>query len=477
MSDKHFLPLVLATFFAASTAHATVDLIAIGSVSGHYEDVATETAGPLENGVPGNRLGGIGSGLAYAGGNIFLALPDRGPNAASYNSAVDNTTSYITRFQTLHLSLAPSDPSSALPFTLTPFLTATTLLWSRTPLSYGTGAGLGLGSGAPALNTKHVYYFTGRSDNFDPTQLSTNPNNARLDPEGIRVSKDGASVFISDEYGPYVYQFDRASGRRLKVFTLPSTFAVTHLSPVGDTEINGNTSGRVANKGMEGLAITPDGQTLVGIMQAPLIQDGGKTVRIVTIDIATGTTHAYAYTLTTGSGVSEIIAVNDHEFLVDERDGKGLGDDSKAVAKALYKIDLTGAQDVSTLSGSANLAPVAVSKTLFLDVVKALTDHGLDVRHIPAKLEGLAFGQDVVIHGVTKHTLYVANDNDFTATATVTVGGMADAVDNPNQFFVFAFDSTDLPGFIPQQVTAFSPLCPEGREDGDDEGRFNDRPQ
>ena len=68
----------------------------------------------------------------------------------------------------------------------------------------------------------------------------------------------------------------------------------------------------------------------------------------------------------------------------------------------------------------------------------------------------------------TKHTLYVANDNDFTATATVTVEGVAVAVDNPNQFFVFAFDSEDLPGFVPQQIKAFSPLCPDGREDGDD---------
>jgi len=474
MLGKHLLPLLLASLFAASTAHAAIDLIAIGSVSGSYEDFAIETAGPLENGVPGNRLGGIGSGLAYAGCNTFIALPDRGPNATPYNSAVDNTTSYITRFQTLNLSLAPSDPGSALPFTLTPFLTATPLLWSRTPLSYGTGAGLGLDSGAPALNTQHIHYFTGRSDNFDPNvPSSTNPNNARFDPEGIRVSRDGKSVFISDEYGPYVYQFDRTTGRRLKAFTLPSELAVTNLSPAGDTEISGNTSGRVANKGMEGLAITPDGKTLVGIMQAPLIQDGGKTVRIVTIDIATGTTHEYAYTLTTGSGVSEIVAVNNHEFLVDERDGKGLGDDSKAAAKTLYKIDLTGAQDVSNMSGSANLAPVAVSKTQLLDVVQALTDHGIDVRHIPAKLEGLAFGQDVVIHGATKHTLYVVNDNDFTATATVTVGGVAVAVDNPNQFFVFAFDSTDLPGFVPQQIKAFSPLCSDDREEGDEGEHFN----
>ena len=284
-------------------------------------------------------------------------------------------------------------------------------------------------------------------------------------------------MFISDEYGPYVYQFNRATGRRLKAFTLPSKFAVTNLSPVGATEmnVNTNTSGRVANRGMEGLAITPDGQTLVGLMQGPLIQDGGATVRIVTIDIATGTTHEYAYTLTPpGSGVSEILAVNDHEFLVDERDGNGLGDNSVAAAKTLYKIDLTGAQDVSNLSGSTNLAPVAVSKSEFLDIVKVLTDHGIDARHIPAKLEGLAFGQDVVINGVTKHTLYVVNDNDFAATTTVTVGGVAATVDNPNQFFVFAFDDADLPGFVPQQIKAFSPLCLDGHEDKDDGEHFND---
>jgi len=277
-------------------------------------------------------------------------------------------------------------------------------------------------------------------------------------------------VFISDEYGPYVYQFDRATGRRLKAFTLPSNLAVSNLSPVGGTEISGNTSGRVANKGMEGLAITPDGKTLVGIMQASLIQDGGTTVRIVTIDIATGATHQYAYTLTTGSGVSEIVAVNDHEFLVDERDGKGLGDGSNAVVKQLYHIDLTGAQEVSGITGASNLAGQAVSKTLFLDVVDALIAHGISKDHVPAKLEGLAFGQDVVIGGVTKHTLYVANDNDFTTTALDFHNSLTD---NPNQFFVFAFDSMDLPGFIPQQIKAFSPLCSNDREEEDDGTHFN----
>ena len=64
--------------------------------------------------------------------------------------------------------------------------------------------------------------------------------------------------------------------------------------------------------------------------------------------------------------------------------------------------------------------------------------------------------------------------NDFAATTTVTVGGVAATVDNPNQFFVFAFDDEDLPGFVPQQIKAFSPLCPDGPGDKNDGERSND---
>src|SRR5262249_60177477 len=64
---------------------------------------------------------------------------------------------------------------------------------------YGTGAGVGLGSGAPALNAvDHTHYFTGRSDNFDPSKSSTNPANARLDPTGIPAANHRPSVIIPD---------------------------------------------------------------------------------------------------------------------------------------------------------------------------------------------------------------------------------------------------------------------------------------
>lgn len=451
---KKILAVLLAPMFAA-TAQAGVDLIAIGKISGTYEDYALNTAAPLESGVPGNILGGLGSGFTWAGGNTFLSIPDRGPNADVYNAAIDNTTSYIPRFHTLHLSLAKSPAGSALPYTLTPFVTDTTLLSSRTPLVYGNGYGLGVGNGAPALNDRHTYYFSGRSDNYDVKKPSTHANNGRLDPESIRVAADGQSIFVTDEYGPFVYQFHRASGVRLRAYSLPAKFASTKLAPVGDTEIAGNTVGRVANKGMEGLAISPDGRFLFGIMQSPLLQDGGTNApytRIVRIDVRSGATTEYAYELSNiGTAakpkyptVSEIVAINDHEFLVDERDGKGLGDGSSAAFKRLYKIDLANAQDVGALTGAAALAPKAVSKTLFLDVVSALQAHGYSADAIPAKLEGVSFGPDITVDGVTRRTLYIANDNDFLANVA--------GVDNSNTFFVFAIDKRDLPGYVPQKI-------------------------
>jgi hypothetical protein len=434
MFKRLALPILVSLVFIAP-AQAGVTLIASGALNGTSD--LSGLSGALENGVAANVLGGMGSGLAWAGGNTFLALPDRGPNASSYagGGAIDNTTSYIDRFQTITLNLTQSHSAGSFSYALSTALNQTTLLYSPNALNYGST--VGLPSAVPVQNTAERNYFTGRSDNFAAGN-SLAANNARLDPEGIRVANDGKSVYVSDEYGPYVRQFDRASGALIKTFALPANLAVNNLSSAGATEIAGNATGRVANKGMEGLAITPDGKTLVGFMQSALLQDGGdgaKANRIVTIDIATGATKQFAYNNVIGGktyGSSEILALNSHQFLVLERDGKGLGDGSAAKVKQIWVVDLAGAQDVSGLSGEAALLAKAPSKKLFLDIKSALNSVGIADKDIPAKLEGMAFGEDITENGALFHTLYVANDNDFSDLA------------GANQFFVFKFSDTDL---------------------------------
>ncbi|GGY04918.1 esterase-like activity of phytase family protein [Paludibacterium paludis] len=448
MAKRPFTVLCFLMLAAVSPLRAEVVLLAHATVPGTATDLSGLSS-PLESGQKGNLLGGFGSALAFAGGSTFLAVPDRGPNAVPWNPALDDTTSFIPRFHTFRLALQ-AKPDGALPFTLKPALVSTTLLSSRTPLVYGSGSGLGASAGAPARNDPAAgrYYFSGRSDNAVAGRGSADPANARLDPEGARVSRDGKSVFISDEYGPYVYQFDRKSGARLKTFALPAYFAAATPAPTGEGEASLNDAGRVPNRGMEGLAITPDGATLIGIMQSPLTQDGGKKGvgnRIVTIDIASGKTREYVYPMASRkNGVSEIVAINDHQFLVDERDG---AEGEEAVFKRLVAIDLSGATDVG---GQARLpesgwVPVVKINPVFLDLLDPR--FGLAGKAFPGKIEGLAFGEDVSVRkkdGTARrmHTLYIASDNDFLE-------------GKPSHVYVFGFTDADLPGFVPQRIAPF----------------------
>lgn len=435
--------IVLACSFCAP-AHSAVTLVARGSVSATTVDFSGLDY-KLENGQSANQFGGLGSALAWAGDDRFIALPDRGPNATSWNVSVDHTTSWVPRFHTLTLKLS-ARPEGNLPMTLTAELEATTLLYTKDVLAYGPFV--------PPIPRHRFNYFSGRSDNFDPATDSQSEFDARLDPEGVRVSNNGKRVYVTDEYGPYVFEFSRSTGKRTRVFKLPPSFAVRTKSALGASEISDNQTGRVANKGMEGLAISPDGSTLFGFEQSPLIQDGGdggRANRIVKIKLDSGEVSQYAYDNfipSTGKAYnsSEILAINDHAFLVLERDGKGLGDNSAAAVKQLWKVDLAGATEVSHMEGATALLAVAPSKTLFADLRAILNVAGITDAQIPAKLEGMAFGKDITLDGVRKHTLYVSNDNDFLAVAP---GGLP----NPNQFFVFAFEDADLGGteFVAQK--------------------------
>jgi hypothetical protein len=247
-----------------------------------------------------------------------------------------------------------------------------------------------------------------------------------FDPEGFAVGPTG-NFFVSDEYGPSIYEF-RKNGSFLRAFDTPDNLiprdSSGNLNFVDDDEII--VTGRQDNRGFEGLALSPDGTKLFAILQDPLVNEGdgsdgttSRNLRIAEFDTATGESIAqYIYQLEDiadvnnripgtdndfenddqgrSIGVSSITALNDHEFLVIERDNRGVGVEDPigelpVGTKQVYKTDLTGATDVSgiSLAGSSALPNdvTPVDKSTFLDIASALQNAG---QVMPEKFEGLA---------------------------------------------------------------------------------------
>ncbi len=376
------------------------------------------------NGVPINN-GGFGSAIVAdpTDASVFYMLTDRGPN-------IDGTTANSKVFA------VPSFTPQIGKFRLTG---GQMTLERLIELKNSNGNNLnGLPNPVNQGGTGETAY------DVSGKVLSTSVDG--LDSEGLAVAFDG-TFWVSDEYGPHIVHFD-ANGRTLE-----------RINPFGN-----GTGGRKiplvfatrrANRGMEGLTLTPDGKTLVGIMQFPLYNpsstaiSGSLVTRILTFDIATGATRQFVYLIERANlqAISEITAITNTTFLVIERDGEyGTEANKSTVFKRVYKIDLSGATDISDPNNSANgklyggktveeLKTAAalqtngitpVTKTLALDL---MTDISPVYPH--DKAEG--------IYLINPSLLAVSNDDDFgvTGTGTYTSKKLPDgSVDKNRVYFV-----------------------------------------
>jgi hypothetical protein len=263
-------------------AHAAITYLGNGKIPANTTD-DTGLLMRLEDGSPGNLAGGMGSAIAYTGvGDRYYMIPDRGPG--------DGSTGWIDRMYEVHVAITPSGSG----FTVTPTL-----------------------GHAKLFTNESVSYFTGRSSAFNADYPLSS---LRLDPEGLRVSHSGRTVFVSDEFGPCVYEFLIRGSRRLRSIGVPPKFLIAHPNSDNTLELPpGNTSGRQANRSMEGLAITPDGSKLYGIMQSPLLQDGaldslnnriGTNCRLLEMNLVNGNTREFLYPLSSASiGATEALAM------------------------------------------------------------------------------------------------------------------------------------------------------------------------
>jgi hypothetical protein len=372
--------------------------------------------------------GGFGSALAIDPNqpDVFYMMTDRGSNVAGQvaNSIIIGKPDFTPQIGKFRLK----DGKLVLEQTIF-FKNATGALINGIPNPAGMGA-----SGE-----------TG----YDLNGALLAPSADGLDSEGLVLAADG-TFWVSDEYGPHIVHFD-ATGKTMERINPFGT-------GTGGRKIPAVFATRRANRGMEGLTITPDGKTLVGIMQSPMYNPSKSAVansvviRILTFDIATGATKQYAYLMDNISltGVSEILAVNATTFLTLERDGGyGGAATNPATFKKVFKISIADATDISDSNNGANgklyngktvealndLAGLTtegikpVTKTLVVDLLKDLPSV-----YPHDKAEGLA-----LING---NILVVSNDDDFGVVDNGASGFMqkilpfTNAVDRNRLYFV-----------------------------------------
>jgi hypothetical protein len=391
---KRLLAAGAAALCSAAAAAAPVFVNGL-VIDGHTVDASGGTA------VNDGRLGFFSDLYYDPQRNEWWALSDRGPGGG--------TIDYETRVHRFRLDV---DPHSG---AISNFQVLKTLIFRK--------GGSSFNGFAPAVG---------------------GPLGLAFDPEGVVVHPLTGTLLVSDEYGPSLYEFSR-HGHVLRALRTPANLLPRNAASgvVNHASDEGNTAGKRTNRGFEGLAISPDGRHVFAMLQSAMLDEGGGDgvwARIVRFDYWTGRADAqFAYRMeaaSQGRGTSALVALNDHEFLVLERNNRGIGVDANLASpnKKVFRIELNGATDVTGIDlDAAGAVFTAVSKqtTPWLDLAAApiLADASLQSLGgvSPEKWEGLTIGPRL---RDGSYLMLAGTDNDYSVTQNAT-GTQRDAYYKP----------------------------------------------
>lgn len=374
--------------------------------------------GTVQTGLKELKLSrGIGSALFHMKGdpdNVFYSVTDRGPN-------IDCSEAQELIGADFDRMCAGDEKAKIFPQPgFTPSIQRVELgvdgkftIKERINLSDANGKPItGLPNPLKGAKTEHAYDKDGKPVDFDPNGLDT---------EGLVRMSDG-SFWLSDEYAPSLVHV-AADGKiiqRLVPQGLEGDFAAATYKVSGT--LPAILARRQLNRGMEGVAISPDEKFLYGLMQNPLANPDAdaykkaNSTRILKVDAATGMpVGEFVYQLdahTTFKAdkkaekqsdvrLSEITAVGQDKLIILERISK---------TTKLHLIDLASGTDIlgtawddARTSPSLEQADLAASGVKPL--VKTLWFDSSDHEGIPTKIEGVAI--------IAPDILVIVNDDDF----------------------------------------------------------------
>lgn len=321
-----------------------------------------------------------------------------------------------------------------------------------------------------------------------PAAGSVGSGKISLDAEAVAFKTD-RSFYVGDEYGPSIFYFDR-SGKLIGSVPVPSALLPRTDGMLDYNSVSAPTTGRRNNQGIEAVAVSPDGDRLFAILQSAAMQDQDpaqqqtrRYTRILAYDtsftptpsapVASYVLELPTYTQNGKGGAanrtaaqSEMVALNDSQFLVLARDGIGNGADPgrRIVTKSIYLVDVSRATNIAgsaretqpdgkvSPNGVLDPAITPAQSVEFINIVNPtqLARFGLTTANggpgepaqsnltISEKWEGMALVPTLVEGRPNDFYLFVSNDNDFLTTNGVMQGKPYNAgSNNDNMVLVY----------------------------------------
>lgn len=223
-----------------------------------------------------------------------------------------------------------------------------------------------------------------------------------LDLESVRRDRQG-NLWFGEEFGPFLVKTD-ATGTVQSVFRTPNVLGLgsnawvqspSNPIPTGDTNLPGS-------GGFEGMALNASGTKLYTLLERPLTTDADqKRLLVQEFDLAgeAFTGNWFGYRLdAAGTNIGDMTAIDDHRFLVIERNGGTAT--SGTPFKKIFLVD-------SSQKDSAGFA----AKTELVDLMAIADPNDLNGDGSTTFTFPYVTIEDVLL--LDDRTLLVVNDNNF----------------------------------------------------------------
>lgn len=387
------LALAVCAFAAALPAQAggtltgfavlPADTFAPGPTSGQFTNPANGRVPPYVGAQPVQGFSGVLSGPAPG---TFHVMPDNGFGAKG------NSADALLRMYAVQPDFRTATGGSGT-------VRAANFTTGAVQSSFNTSTFIGLRDpdnrlGFPIVASLQNYPNGAGTIAVDPTiRAGRLLTGADFDIEAVRRDAQG-NLWFGDEFGPYLVKTD-ATGKVLR-----SEIGLPGVQSPDDPKLGGATPNLGGSRGFEGMAINEAGTRLYTLLEGTVSGDPAKSLRINEFDIASEryTSRSFRYQLDArGTAIGDMTAINDHEFLVIERDGTS-GDPNGF--KKIFRID------IDRLDANSFAAKTEVVDLMMLADPNDLNRDGSTLFNFP-----FVTIEDVLI--LDAGTLLVINDNNY----------------------------------------------------------------